>query len=182
MAGDQGAGGGLSAAPVALVAAVARNGVIGAHNSLLWKLSSDLKRFRFLTMGKPVIMGRKTWDSIGRPLPGRAIIVVTRNADFAASGVLSAPSLDAAIEIAQASAAAMGSGEIIIAGGGEIYRQSIKLAERLYITEVDLTPQGDALFPKIDPAQWREASRERMIRGARDEADCVFVDYERRAK
>jgi dihydrofolate reductase len=180
VAGDQGAGGGLSGAPVAIIAAVARNGVIGAHNALVCKLSSDLKRFRLLTMGKPVIMGRKTWDSIGRPLPGRTIIVVTRNADFAASGVLSAPSLDAALATARTSAASTGASEIIIAGGGEIYRQSIDLAQRLYITEVALTPAGDVLFPWIDLGQWRETAREKMTRGERDEADCAFVEYTRR--
>ena len=180
MAGDQGAGGGLSGAPVAIIAAVARNGVIGAHNSLVWRLSSDLKRFRLLTLGKPVIMGRKTWDSIGQPLPGRAIVVVTRSADFAATDILSAPSLDAALTTAQQSAASSGASEIIIAGGGEIYRQSIDLAERLYITEVALTPVGDVFFPRIDPGQWRETAREKMTRGERDEADCAFVEYTRR--
>ena len=181
MAGDQGAGGGLSEAPVAIVAAVARNGVIGAHNGLVWKLSSDLQRFRLLTLGKPVIMGRKTWDSIGRPLPGRAIIVVTSAPDFAAPGVASASSLEAALAAARTRAAAMGAGEIIIAGGGEIYQQSIGLAERLYITEVDLTPQGEVFFPRIDSSQWRETARIKMTRGERDEADCDFVDYARRA-
>ena len=165
--------------PIAIVAAVARNGVIGAHNNLIWKLSSDLKRFRALTMGKPVIMGRKTWDSINRLLPGRQIIVVTRNEGFAVNGVLRAPTLDAALSLAHEIAPAMGAGEIVIAGGGQIYRQSIHLAQRLYITEVDLEPRGDAHFPAIDPAHWREVNRETGVRGEKDDAGFAFVEYRR---
>ena len=181
MAGHQGAGVGLSDLPIALIAAVARNGVIGANNSLIWKLSSDLKRFRGLTMGKPVIIGRKTWVSIGRLLPGRQIIVVTRNVGLAVDGVLSAPTLDAALSLARKIAPSTRADEIIIAGGGDIYRQSIGLAQRLYITEVDLAPDGDVRFPTIEPAQWREVRRETKARSERDEADSVFVEYIRRA-
>jgi dihydrofolate reductase len=180
MAGDQGAGGGLSEPAIALIAAVARNGVIGSHNALAWRLSSDLKRFRALTMGKPLIIGRKTWDSIGRLLPGRQIIVITRNAGFSVDDVLRAASLDDALSVAREIAASMGAKEIIVAGGGEIYRQSIPLAHRLYITEVDLSPQGDAHFPEIDPSQWREVRREKAARDAPDEADSEFVEYARR--
>ena len=180
MAGDQGAGGGLSDVPIAIVAAVARNGVIGAGNALVWKLSSDLKRFRAMTMGKPLIMGRKTYDSIGRPLPGRQTIVVTRGAGFAVDGVMSAPTLAEALALAREVARNMGADEIIIAGGGEIYRQSIKLAQRLYITEVDLAPEGDVQFPTIDTKRWREVRREKIARGARDEAETAFVEYDRR--
>jgi dihydrofolate reductase len=180
VAGDQGAGGGLSEPAIAIIAAVARNGVIGAHNNLIWRLSSDLKRFRALTMGKPVIMGRKTWDSINRLLPGRQIIVVTRNAGFAVDGVLNAPTLDSALSLAREIAPQMGAKEIVIAGGGEIYRQSIHLAQHLYITEVDLEPRGDVRFPAIDSEQWREVRREKIARGERDEADSVFVEYVRR--
>ena len=180
MASDQGAGGGLSELPVAIVAAVARNGVIGAGNALVWKLPSDLRRFRAMTMGKPLIMGRKTYDSIGRPLPGRQTIVVTRNAGFAADGLMRAQTVLAAIALGREVAWSMGASEIIIAGGGEIYRQSIDLARRLYITEVGLAPEGDVRFPTIDAAQWREVSRETIKRGERDEADTAFVEYERR--
>jgi dihydrofolate reductase len=170
----------LSDLPIAIIAAVARNGVIGAHNNLIWKLSSDLKRFRALTMGKPVIMGRKTWNSINRLLPGRQLIVVTGNASFAVDGVLRAPTLDAAVSLARETAPAMGAVEIVIAGGGEIYRQSIHLAQHLYITEVDLFPDGDVRFPTIDLEQWREVRREKIARGERDEADSVFVEYIKR--
>jgi dihydrofolate reductase len=180
VAGDQGAGGGVSAAPVALVAAVARNGVIGADNRLVWKLSTDLKRFRALTWGKPLIAGRKNFESIGRPLPGRETIVVTRNAGFVQAGVRVAHDIDAALSLAGEIAREINADEIVVAGGGEIYRQTIDRADRLYITEVDLAPKGDVHFPAIDPAHWREVKRERGVRGERDEAEFNYVDYVRR--
>jgi dihydrofolate reductase len=167
--------------PLVLVAAVARNGVIGANNRLLWRLSSDLKRFKALTLGKPLVMGRKTFESIGRPLPGRETIVVTRDRAFTAEGVLVAHNLDAALTLAAERAAAMGADAIVIAGGGEIYARTIGRADRLAITEVALEPKGDARFPQIDPGVWREVRREQGERGPRDEADFAFVDYERRA-
>ncbi len=166
--------------PILLVAAVARNGVIGANNRLLWRLSSDLKRFKALTMGKPMVMGRKTFASIGHPLPGRETIVVTRDKDFVVEGAFVAHSLGAALELAAERAVAMGANAIVIAGGGEIYAQIIGRADRLAITEVALEPDGDARFPPIDPSMWREVRRERGERGPRDEADFAFVDYERR--
>ena len=163
-----------------LVAAVAHNGIIGANNRLLWRLSSDLKRFKALTMGKPMVMGRKTFASIGRPLPGRETIVVTRDPAFPPEGALVAHSLEAALKLAHERAAAMGADAIVIAGGGEIYAQTIGRGDRLAITEVALAPEGDARFPAIDPSVWREVRREAGERGPRDEADFAFVDYERR--
>ena len=160
---------------VALIAAVARNGAIGVGDALPWRLSSDLKRFKALTMGKPLIMGRKTFASVGRPLPGRFSIVVTRDAAFAAPGVEAAHDLATAMELALAHQ----TDEIFIGGGGEIYAQTIGLADRLYLTEVDLAPQGDAVFPRIEPSDWRETRREAGTRGPRDDADFAFVDYER---
>jgi len=165
--------------PLLSVAAVARNGVIGANNRLLWRLSSDLKRFKALTIGKPLVMGRRTFESIGRPLPGRETIVVTRHAAFASAGVLVAHSLEAALSLAAERAAATGADAIVIAGGGEIYAQTIGRADRLAITEVALEPEGDARFPRIDPNLWREVRREKGERGPRDDADFAFVDYER---
>jgi dihydrofolate reductase len=179
VAGDQGAGGGLSAPAVALIAAVARNCVIGSGDALPWRLSSDLRRFKALTMGKPLVMGRKTFQSIGRPLAGRATIVVTRDEGFVPEGVEVAGGIEAAVRLAEARARELGADEIIIAGGGQIYSQTIAGAGRLYITEVDLAPEGDAHFPPIDPALWREVNREPGVRGARDEADFAFVDYAR---
>jgi dihydrofolate reductase len=166
--------------PVALVAAIARNGVIGAGNGLVWKLSSDLKRFRALTWGKPLIMGRKTFESIGRPLPGRETIVVTRDAAFAPAGVRIAHDIDSAFALAEEIAGEMKANEIVVAGGGEIYRQTIDRADRLYLTEVDLAPAGDAYFPAVDPALWREANREQGTRTDRDEAEFSYVDFVRR--
>lgn len=158
---------------VSLIAAVARNGAIGAGNAIPWRLSSDLKRFKTLTMGKPLIMGRKTFQAIGPPLRGRRTIVVTRDRAWAHADVEVAHDIDAALAVARSAS------EIIIAGGGEVYAQTIGIADRLYITEVDLDPPCDARFPPIDADQWREVKREKGVRGPRDAADFVFVDYER---
>ena len=180
MAGDQGAGRGVSDFPLVLVAAVARNGTIGARGGLPWRLSSDLKRFKALTWGKPLVMGRKTFVSIGRVLPGRETIVVTRDPDFASSGVFVAHDLDAGLDLARKRASAMGADQIIVAGGGEIYAQTIERASRLFITEVALDADGEARFPPIDPHVWRETARQTGERGPRDDADFAFVEYERR--
>ena len=125
-------------------------------------------------------MGRKNFQSIGRPLPGRETIVVSRDPAFAPPGVIVAHELDAALDLASERARAMGADEIIVAGGGEIYAQTIERASRLFITEVALDAEGDVRFPPIDPGQWREVRREKGERGPRDEADFAFVDYERR--
>ena len=180
MASDQGAGRGVRDVPLVLVAAVARNSVIGVDGGLPWRLSSDLKRFKALTWGKPLVMGRKTFDSIRRALPGRETIVVTRDPAFASPGVFVARSVEAALQLARERARAMGANEIIVAGGAEIYAQTIKRASRLFITEVALDAKGEARFPPIDPEQWREISRAKGEHGPRDEADFVFVEYERR--
>jgi dihydrofolate reductase len=196
VAGDQGAGRRVSESPssgasrhllpggegkrsLSLVAAVARNGIIGANGGLPWRLSSDLKRFKALTLGKPLVVGRKTFESIGRALPGRETIVVTRDPAFSRSDVLIAHDLDAGLALAAECARAIGADEIIIGGGGEIYAQTIARASRLFITEVALEANGEARFPPIDPQSWREISRETGERGPRDEADFAFVSYER---
>jgi dihydrofolate reductase len=165
--------------PLIIVAAVARNGVIGADNRLLWRLPSDLKHFKALTMGKPLVMGRKTYQSIGRLLPGRETIVVTRDRRFLPQDALVAHSLDAALALAAERAAATGADAIVIAGGGDLYAQTIGRASRLAITEVGLEPKGDALFPPIDPEVWRVVRRESGVRGPRDEADFAFIEYAR---
>jgi len=159
---------------IALIAAVARNGAIGAAGGLPWRLSSDLKRFKALTLGKPLVMGRKTFDSVGRPLPGRRVIVVTRDAGWTRPEVETALSLEAALALCALAP------KIMIGGGGEIYRLALPLAQKLYLTEVDLAPDADVRFPDIDPADWREIKREPGERGPKDEADFSFVDYERR--
>ena len=166
--------------PLVLIAAVARNGVIGANGGLPWRLSSDLKRFKALTWGRPLVVGRKTFESIGRALPGRETIVVSRDPTFAPSGVLVAHNLDAGLDLGAERADAMGADEIIIGGGGEIFTQTIARANRLFITEVALDAEREARFPPIDPPAWREISRETGERGPRDDADFVFVGYERR--
>lgn len=168
------------ALPIVLVAAVARNGVIGRDNRLLWRLKSDMKHFRALTMGRPMIMGRKTFDSIGKPLPGRPIIVITRDPDWRHEGVTVVSSPEAARAAAEALAQAHNQSEVIVAGGGEIYRAFLPEATRLEITWVDLTPEGDALFPQIDPSLWREDSRRSFTKNADDEADFHLVTYVRR--
>jgi dihydrofolate reductase len=180
VAGDQGAGRGVTDVPLVLVAAVARNGIIGANGALPWRLSSDLKRFKALTWGKPLVMGRKTFESISRALPGRETIVVTRDPAFAPPGVFVAHNIDAALDLAAERASAMGAADIIIAGGGQIYAQTIARASRLFITEIALDAEGEARFPPINTREWREIRRKTGERGPRDDADFAFVEYERR--
>ena len=162
------------------VVARARNGVIGVDNDLPWRLSSDLKRFKALTMGKPMIMGRRTWDSIGRPLPGREIIVLTRDPAFRAEGAHIAATPGEALATARRLAALNGVQEIIIAGGGDIFRAFLPETEVIEITEVALDCAGDAHFPALDPADWEEACCERPERGPKDEADFHYVTLHRR--
>ncbi|MGB3584405.1 MAG: dihydrofolate reductase [Roseiarcus sp.] len=170
----------MSDPPLVLVAAVARNGVIGSGQGLPWRLSSDLKRFKARTWGKPLVMGRKTYLTIGRPLSGRETIVVTRDPGFAAPGVLVVHDLEAALDLAAERARIMDANEVVIAGGGEIYAQTMPRAERLLITEVALDAKGETRFPPIDPRQWREVSRENGERSLRDETDFAFVEYGRK--
>lgn len=168
-------------APLAIVAAIGKNGVIGANDRLPWRLPSDLKRFRALTLGKPLLMGRKTFQSIGRALPGRETIVVTRDGGFAAetSGVHVVHDLDAALAQGQARAQAMGANEIILAGGGHLYAALLEKADRLYLTLVDLSPAGDVRFPPIDATQWFEHARSQPEPGKDDEARFTFLELRR---
>ena len=144
---------------IALIAAVASNGAIGRDNKLLWRLRSDLRRFRSLTVGKPVLMGRKTYESIGKPLPDRVVIVVTRDHGFAPDGVTVAHSLADGLAEGRRVASERGLSEVMIAGGGDIYAQTIAQAGALYLTEVDLEPEGDAFFPPIDRSLFKEVKR-----------------------
>ncbi|QGY02114.1 dihydrofolate reductase [Methylobacterium mesophilicum SR1.6/6] len=157
---------------VSLVVAVARNGVIGRDNGLAWHLSSDLKRFKALTMGKPMLMGRRTWDSIGRPLPGRRSLVLTRDRGFRAEGAEVVHGWDDAL------AAASGE-ELMVVGGAEIYALALPEADRLHLTEVAADPEGDVRFPDFDRARFRETFREAHPAGPRDEHAFAFVDWER---
>jgi dihydrofolate reductase len=166
---------------ITLIAAVADNGVIGRGNALPWRLKSDMARFRAVTMGKPVVMGRKTYQSIGRPLPGRTTIVVSRDRAFTAPGVLVAPGLDAAFETAHGDALRRGTTAIIVAGGADIYAQAMPLAARLDITYIDGAIEGDACFPPIDRRVWHEIARDERAAAAGDDAAFAFVSYERAA-
>ena len=152
---------------VTLIAALGRNGVIGADGTMPWHLPEDLRHFKATTMGHPLVMGRRTFDSIGRPLPGRRTIVITRNPQWHHAGVESAHSF------AEALALAGPSDEVFVAGGGEIYAQALPYAHRLVLTEVDAEPEGDTHFPDWDRADWSESARE-------SHDGFAFVTYERR--
>jgi len=163
-----------------LVAAVAENGVIGRGDALPWHISGDLKRFRAITWGKPILMGRRTFHSIGRPLPGRTSIVITRDADFAApEGVLIEPSLDAALLKGAQEAARLGVEEMAVIGGAQIYALAFPHARQLRLTRVHAAAEGDVHFPSFGPDEWREVSREGPFQGEKDEFAFSFVDYER---
>ncbi len=164
-----------------ILAAVAENGVIGRADGLPWRLKSDLKHFRARTWGKPVVMGRKTHASIGRPLPGRTNIVVSRDRDFCAPGIVVAPRFEAALKIARADALRRGASEIAVIGGGEIYAQSLPMAEAIAMTLVHLRPEGDIVFPPVDPKVWEETERIEHSPGPGDDAPFAFVTYRRRA-
>ena len=172
-----------------LVVARGRNHVIGVDNDLPWRLGSDLKNFKAITLGKPVIMGRKTWDSIGRPLSGRPNLVITRDTDFQAQGASVWTSLPLAIEAARAMAQTMAQtmakttlqNEVCVIGGGQIYAEALPFADRLYLTEVDAAPTGNAFFPAFDEADWAEASRKEFPAGPRDDHDFVVRVLDRKA-
>jgi dihydrofolate reductase len=165
---------------IVLIVAVAENGVIGANGAMPWRLKSDLARLKALTLGKPVVMGRKTFVSIGRPLPGRTNIVVTRDGGFRADGVVVAHSFADAKLIAAGDALRRFATEIAVIGGAEIYAQSMDSADRLEITEVHARPDGDTHFPAVDPTAWEEVARVRNPAGSHDSADFSYVTYRRR--
>jgi dihydrofolate reductase len=164
-----------------LIAAVAENGVIGQGGGLPWRLKSDLRNFRAVTMGKPVVMGRKTYLSIGKPLTGRTNIVVSRNPEFTGPGIVVAPSIAAALAAARGDALRRAADAIAVIGGAELYAQVIGSADRLVITRVQLRPAGDTLFPGIDPKLWREAERSEHAAGPDDAAGFTVLVYERHA-
>ena len=164
-----------------LVAAVADNGVIGQGGGLPWRLKSDLRNFRAITMGKPVVMGRKTYLSIGKPLAGRTNIVVSRNRNFAAPGVVVAPSIEAALAAARGDALRRVVDAVAVIGGAELYAHMIGYADRLVITHVHLRPEGDTMFPAIDPKLWREVERSEHNPGPDDAAGFTVLVYERHA-
>ena len=162
---------------ISLIVATAKNGIIGSNNQMPWHLPADFAYFKRITLGHPVIMGRKTFEAIGRALPGRRNIVVSRNPYFRADGAEVATSLEAAISACQLPHA---SEEIFVIGGATLYAQALSRADRLYITEVDATPEGDTLFPSRDPNLWREIARERQEADARNVYAMQFVVFERK--
>ena len=159
---------------ISIIVATAENGVIGKDNQLLWKLSADLKQFRVLTTGHSVIMGRKTFESIGRPLPNRTNIVISRQKDLISpEGVLQTNSLETAIEIAKKHA---GNEEIFIIGGGNLYEQALKITDKIYLTEVKASIEGDAFFPVLDTNEWKETARVSHPKDEKNEYDFDFVE------
>jgi dihydrofolate reductase len=175
--------GGLASSvrPIALVlvAAVAENGVIGRDNTLPWRLKSDLRRFRARTWGKPIVMGRKTFQSLSKPLPGRTNIVVSRDRNFSAPGVVVAADVRAALETARGDALRRGADAIAVIGGAEIYAETLPIADRLDFTLVKARPEGNVRFPPIDLQTWREIERSEHKAEAGDAADFAFITYER---
>ena len=159
---------------ISIIVAVAEGGVIGGGGDLLWHISEDLRRFKQITSGHTVIMGRKTYDSIGRPLPKRRNIVITRNGEWSAEGCERAESLE------QAVAMCAGEEEVFIIGGGEIYRQSMAIADKLYLTQVNKHYEGDTYFPEIRPEEWQEVARESYERGDKFEHPFAFIDLVRK--
>lgn len=164
---------------IALVVAVAENGVIGQHNGIPWRLKADQQRFKAITIGKPIVMGRKTFDSLRRPLPGRTNIVITRKPDFTAAGAVVTRSLADALAIAKGDALRRSATQIVVIGGAEIYTASMPVADCLEVTEVHARVDGDTVFPPIDPSIWREIARCRNEAVSGDTSDYSYVTYRR---
>ena len=169
----------MTTLPVVLIAAIADNGVIGRNNTLIWRLRTDLRRFRELTMGCPIIMGRKTFLSIGKPLPGRQTVVLSRDPTFQPDGVYVVPTLGQALETGQRLGQAIGARAVIVAGGGEVYAQALPFADRLELTFVHTRPEGDAVFPPWDRSAFRESARRDHPAGPEDEFAFAFATFER---
>jgi dihydrofolate reductase len=164
---------------IVLVAAVAENGVIGRGGTLPWRLKSDMQHFARLTIGRPVVMGRKTYESIGQPLRGRTNIVITRDPGYGAEGIVVAHSLEKAMQMARDDAQMREADSIAVIGGSGVFDETMPMADRLEITEVHASPEGDTFFPSIDAKLWRETARVRHPAAPQDDADMSFITYER---
>lgn len=164
--------------PLAMIVAMASNGVIGRNNQLPWYLPNDLKYFKATTMGKPIIMGRKTFESIGKPLPGRTNIVVTRNPEWREEGVRVVQEPRAAVELARQVALIDGAAEVMVIGGAQLYAELLPQADRLYCTQVHAEVEGDACFPALDAGQWREVGRQDFPAEGANPYDYSFVILE----
>ncbi|MBC6981063.1 dihydrofolate reductase [Caulobacter sp. 17J80-11] len=171
----------MSLPHLALVVARARNGVIGREGALPWRLKSDLALFKQVTLGKPIVMGRKTWDSLPRkPLPGRLNLVLSRDGSFEPQGAIVCERFEEAVQIAREQAAEDGVDEVCVIGGTALFELALPRAKRLYVTEVDAEPEGDATFPAFDDAQWTEVRREAHAPAEGDDHGFVFRVLERR--
>lgn len=164
---------------LALIAAMTRNRVIGRHNSLPWRLPADMRRFRELTTGHPVLMGRKTFESLGRPLPNRTNIVMTSDSSYAPQGCLIAHSLDQGLNMGNAHLS-QDNPEIFIIGGENLYTQALAHADRLYLTQIETQIDGDAWFPKFEQEAWEVVARETRLADEKNLYDCVFLTLERK--
>ncbi|UJW86717.1 dihydrofolate reductase [Devosia sp. SL43] len=165
---------------IAMIVGVAENGVIGSDQTIPWRIPSDMAFFKRTTMGKPVVMGRKQYETVGRPLPGRTNIVVTRQRGYTAEGIVVVQTIEAALAKASEIAEADGADEIMIIGGGELYAQLMPQADRLYVSHIDLAPDGDVRFPAIDPEIWEVVDRPEVEPSPKDEASYRVNVYERR--
>ena len=165
---------------IAMIAGVAENGVIGSHQTIPWRIPSDFAYFKRTTLGKPIVMGRKQYETVGKPLPGRTNIVITRQQGYQPDGVLVFTDVEEAMKKAADIARADGVDEIMVIGGGDLYRQLMDRADRLYISHIDLAPEGDVLFPPIDPLEWAVVDLPEVEPNPRDEATYRVKVYERR--
>lgn len=166
--------------PIVLIAAVGRNRVIGVRNAMPWRLRSDLRHFRAATLGQPLLMGRKTYQSIGRPLPGRFPVVVSADPQFRPDGVAVARTLAEALDVAETIGRDQNATAVMVAGGGVVFEATMMRATRLCLTEVDLAPDGDVLFPWVDPGLWIATNRTAYPAGEGDDASFSVVSYDRR--
>lgn len=165
---------------LSIIVAQSENRIIGRGNKLPWYLPEDLKYFKRITQGKPIVMGRKTFESIGKPLPGRTNIVITRNPDYASAGIHVVASMDQALALAEQQALIDGSEEVLVIGGAEIYQQALQQADRLYVTQVHAVIEGDASFPEINMDLWEELGREDFFADGPNPYDYSFVIYQRK--
>lgn len=171
----------MNSLPLVLVVAVASNGVIGRSGQMPWRISGDLKHFKAVTMGKTMVMGRKTYESIGKPLPGRTSIVLTRDKNWRADGVLVGHSIEEVLQLANDDARKTGATEIAIIGGSALFEETLPIAAKIELTEVHASPEGDVFFSKYDRNAWRETRREGPMQGEKDEFAYSVVTLERKS-
>ncbi|EJF88641.1 dihydrofolate reductase [Bartonella tamiae] len=164
---------------LALIVAVSKNGVIGRDGTMPWKLSTDLQRFKKITMAKPIIMGRKTWDSLGRPLPGRLNIVLSKDQTFKPNGAVVVHTLNEAYSLGKKEALRAGQSSVFVIGGGDIFKQSLEIADYIYMTEILSEIEGDTFFPSFDSSRWTEILSETVPKGEKDSHPTRFVIYQR---